>query len=85
MHLGAWGLAAPGVRAAIELATRLRGHGSSMHLACSGSYTCLRAVRQGEPMQAPKSPAAMKGADRGGRDSSRAVGIQAVRESDETL
>ena len=83
---------APIVLAAISTSAETKGctsegetEGLSMHLACSGSCIQVRAVRQGEPTKAPKSPAAMKGGNRGGRDSAHPVGIQAVRESDETL
>ena len=56
-----------------------------MQLAYSDLCIYVHVMRQGEPTQAPKSPAAVKGGGAGGRDSARPVGIQAVRESDETL
>lgn len=84
MHLGTWDIAHP----MCVLPTSDKTHGSWLIHAPGMQrlmHVCVRGGRQGEPMQAPKSPAAMKGADRGGRDSARPVGIQAVRESDETL
>ena len=46
----------------------------------------VRVMRQGEATQAPRSPAAIKaGSHGGGGNPARPVGIQAVRESDETL
>ena len=56
----------------------------SMHL--RAPCMRVRAMRQGEETQAPRSPAAIKAeSHRGGGDLARPVGIQAVRESDETL
>ena len=79
------GTSAPDVRAARKEATRFKASWVHAHRH-TAAHACVGAVvRQGEPTQPPKSPAAIKAGGGGGRDSARPMGIQAARESDETL